>query len=521
MAAHAATLPDADAIRSLTIDEDRYERLECIGRGSFGDVYKGLDKESDMEVAIKVIDLEDVEDDIEDIHKEVAVLAKCRSVNITEYYASVLKPGSSELFIVMELMAASVADLLDEQPLEEPEIAHVLRQVLKALMYLHGEHRVHRDIKAANVLLSAEGAVKISDFGVSGQLTGTLGYRRRTFVGTPYWMAPEVIETSEEGYSQTADIWSLGITAIEMATGTPPLAELHPMRALFLIPKNAAPQLQGPYSPALRNFVGRCLHKDPMQRPSALELLEDDFVREAQLSESLKHRISEHLAHHKPVTASKRSGMAEMQLTLPKWDFSRSEQRGGTIKAGRHMRTLKSHQISALTLRDGATLGTLPRDRSRLQHMGATRAVDPISESAPSTAEQEPQHSAHAGALKALMEQALAASGASKEEATQCASALSAIASLDKQRPGTLQRMLEQMGRSHGEQPADLGSQHERAGSYLGRVVPAVSEDVHQEPRAEVALDLGPLGNFLLARWRESIEQDIDASSAWSDSTYV
>ncbi|EIE22150.1 Pkinase-domain-containing protein [Coccomyxa subellipsoidea C-169] len=303
MAAHAAALPDTDAIRSLTIDEDRYERLECIGRGSFGDVYKGLDKESDMEVAIKVIDLEDVPSmTLQSMFlQEVAVLAKCRSENITEYYASVLKPGSSELFIVMELMAASVADLLDERPLEEPEIAHVLRQVLRALVYLHGEHRVHRDIKAANVLLSAEGAVKISDFGVSGQLTGTLGYRRRTFVGTPYWMAPEVIETSEEGYSQTADIWSLGITAIEMATGTPPLAELHPMRALFLIPKNAAPQLQGPYSQGLRDFVARCLHKDPALRPSAQELLDDPFVREAQLPEDLKHRISEHLAHQKPV----------------------------------------------------------------------------------------------------------------------------------------------------------------------------------------------------------------------------
>jgi serine/threonine-protein kinase 24/25/MST4 len=118
----------------------------------------------------------------------------------------------------MELLACSAADLLAlSGPLPEDAAAYVLRALLSALAYLHGEGRIHRDVKAANVLLSGDGrAVKVSDFGVSGQLTGTLGFRRRTFVGTPYWMAPEVIESSEEGYSASADVWSVGITTIEV-----------------------------------------------------------------------------------------------------------------------------------------------------------------------------------------------------------------------------------------------------------------------------------------------------------------
>eukprot|EP00878_Enallax_costatus_P017795 GHUV01018698.1.p1 GENE.GHUV01018698.1~~GHUV01018698.1.p1 ORF type:complete len:270 (+),score=54.09 GHUV01018698.1:1121-1930(+) len=237
----------------------RYERLECIGRGSYGDVFRGVDRQTGQQVAIKVIDLEEIEDDIEDIHKEIATLAGCRSPFITQYHASLIPPGSSQLLIVMELLAGSVADALSLCPLDETCISFILARVLGALVYLHGAARLHRDIKAANVLLSADGQVKMSDFGVSGQLSGTLGYRRRTFVGTPYWMAPEVIESSEEGYSHKADIWSLGITAIEMACGAPPHADMHPMRVLFLIPKDPAPRLDGPFSDAIKHFVDTCL----------------------------------------------------------------------------------------------------------------------------------------------------------------------------------------------------------------------------------------------------------------------
>ncbi|KAG2433816.1 hypothetical protein HXX76_008173 [Chlamydomonas incerta] len=304
---------------------DRYERGHCIGRGSFGDVYEGLDTVTGQQVAIKVIDLDDVEDDIQDIHREIQALAGCKCRNITEYYGSVLRPGSAELHIIMELMACSVADLVHHGPLDEACIAYVLAQVLNALVYLHAEHRIHRDVKAANILLSRSGDVKITDFGVSGQLSGTLGYRRKTFVGTPFWMAPEVIDTSEEGYSEKADVWSLGITAIEMATGSPPHSALHPMRVLFLIPKGPPPALEGDaFSPELKDFVAACLKKDPAARPAARDLLAHPFVAAAtQAPEHLPAMVAELARHKKPLSSRRDADEALIAAggTMPAWDF--------------------------------------------------------------------------------------------------------------------------------------------------------------------------------------------------------
>lgn len=259
------------------LSANQFEVYEEIGKGGFGVVYRGLDKVTKSPVAIKQIDLEST-DDIDSLQKEIKILGQCKSKQITQYHGCFVK--GYKLWIIMELLdGGSCLDMLVAGPIKEKYIAVLFKELLTALDYLHSNGKIHRDIKAANILLNTQGEVKIADFGVSTQLSNNLS-RRNTFVGSPYWMSPEVI--LEEEYNSKADIWSLGITAIELATGKPPLSKIHPMKAVFKIPENEPPVLEGDgFSHDFKQFVKLCLQKSPQNRPSAKKLMKTKFIQNA------------------------------------------------------------------------------------------------------------------------------------------------------------------------------------------------------------------------------------------------
>lgn len=256
-----------------------FTRQELVGRGAYGAVYKGVENATGQVVAIKVLNLDTEEEDVSDIQREIATLSQlknCDSQNITRYHGSFL--NGTKLWIVMDYAAGgSIRSLLQALTrIDEKCIAVIGREVLQALGYLHKHGIIHRDIKAANILLTDEGRVQLCDFGVAGQVTNTL--KRNSFVGTPYWMAPEVIREGQT-YDFKADIWSFGITIYEIATGNPPFADQDPMRAVTLIPKSRPAQLEGDWSPAMKEFVALCLHEEPNERPSAEDLLKTKWIK--------------------------------------------------------------------------------------------------------------------------------------------------------------------------------------------------------------------------------------------------
>ncbi|XP_027008104.1 mitogen-activated protein kinase kinase kinase kinase 4-like isoform X15 [Tachysurus fulvidraco] len=300
----AKSLVDID-LASLRDPAGIFELVEVVGNGTYGQVYKGRHVKTGQLAAIKVMDV--TEDEEEEIKLEINMLKKySHHRNIATYYGAFIKkspPGhDDQLWLVMEFCGAgSITDLVKNTKgnwLKEDWIAYISREILRGLAHLHAHHVIHRDIKGQNVLLTENAEVKLVDFGVSAQLDRTVG-RRNTFIGTPYWMAPEVIacdENPDATYDYRSDLWSCGITAIEMAEGAPPLCDMHPMRALFLIPRNPPPRLKSKkWSKKYFNFIESCLVKNYTQRPTTEQLLKHPFIRDQPNERQVRIQLKDHI----------------------------------------------------------------------------------------------------------------------------------------------------------------------------------------------------------------------------------
>ena len=270
---------DKSSEESVVVDPNTiFELIHPLGRGSYGSVYKALYLETGDIVAVKIIPLAD-NNEIYSIQKEIRILRDCNHPNIVRYFGSWRAPEA--LWIAMEYCGGgSVSDIMQAlgSPLDESAIAYICCETLNGLEYLHSSGRVHRDIKCGNILLTEDGQVKLADFGVAAQLTSTLS-KRNTFIGTPHWMAPEVIQASS--YDGKVDVWALGITAIEMAEMYPPRWRVNPNRVIFMVVRDPAPHLsqREKWTLAFQDFISQCLTKEAKSRPTTRLLQQHKFVR--------------------------------------------------------------------------------------------------------------------------------------------------------------------------------------------------------------------------------------------------
>uniref|UniRef100_A0A665VYC9 Mitogen-activated protein kinase kinase kinase kinase n=1 Tax=Echeneis naucrates TaxID=173247 RepID=A0A665VYC9_ECHNA len=260
---------------------DEYELIHRLGCGTYGDVFKARNIKTAELAAIKIVKL-DPGDDITSIQQEITMMKECKHKNIVAYFGSYHR--NTKLWICMEYCGGgSLQDIYHVTgPLREKQIAYMCRETLQGLYYLHETGKMHRDIKGANILLTERGDVKLADFGVAAEISASV-MKRKSFIGTPYWMAPEVAAVEKNGgYNHLCDIWAIGITAIELAELQPPMFDLHPMRALMLMSKSSfqPPKLKdkSKWSAGFHSFVKMSLIKNPRKRPSAETLLQHPFV---------------------------------------------------------------------------------------------------------------------------------------------------------------------------------------------------------------------------------------------------
>lgn len=323
---------------------EEYHVETFLGRGSFGEVFRARSLKSGQTVALKVIDLDEA-GDIDELIKEIHFLSHIRSKYLTRHYETFLQ--ETKMWIVLEYCGGgSCSDLLKVfGKLDEDVTAYVMRDVLLGLEYLHAQKKVHRDIKLANILLTDRGEIKLADFGVSGEMSLTRT-KRNTMVGTPYWMAPEVIQRTTKGYGTKADIWSAGITAIELVTGRPPYSSMDPMKALFEIPKRKPPALNGKRHTAnIKDFVRYCLVKSPSQRPSASTLLHHHFITscpEVDMAALIREKkLREETLP--PTKQKRREKKVDKPLTIH-WNLSATFRKGASAPQGLSM-TLNYSQL--------------------------------------------------------------------------------------------------------------------------------------------------------------------------------